>query len=117
MALRLSAPVLGLRKMSMVRVADDSGIVKAQVVGFFRNRWGTGGIGMKCFVKVMDSIDGYGGPKAVSSICVRRKRPTRRIDGTYISFSDNAVVPLAKNKPLGGTLKGNEIYLLIIAVL
>lgn len=103
---QLSSLNLGLRHLSMVRVADDSGIIKARVIAFFRNRWATGGIGMKCHVIVNDKTENYKGPKTISTICVRRKQTTRRKDGSYLSFSDNAVVPLVKNKPLGSKIRG-----------
>ena len=43
----------------------------------------------------------------VKAVVVRQKKFYRRKDGTYISFSDNAVVVLsANNEPKGGRILG-----------
>jgi ribosomal protein L14 len=107
--LKLS-PLSQLWKNTTVRVADSSGVTKAQVIAFFRNRWG-GKIGMKCSVIVTDSVEGYAGENKLTGIVARRKRFTTRKDGMAFKFSDNSVIPLVRNKPVGDKIQGTLFLL------
>ena len=45
--------------------------------------------------------------EVVRAVVVRQKKPFRRVDGSYISFSENAAVILEKEKePKGGRIFG-----------
>lgn len=105
--LRLSSPVLGgVSYGTMMRVADDSGIIKGRLIGIFRNKRCTGGVAAKVRIVVVDAASRYKGPTSIAGIVVRRKKETLRKDGSYLKFSDNAMIPLVRNKPLGATIKG-----------
>lgn len=104
--LRLSSPLYGVGHGTILRVADDSGIIKGRVVGIFRNRKCTGGVSAKVRITVADSAANYKGPLSVAGIVIRRRKETVRKDGSYLKFSDNAMVPLVRNKPLGAAIKG-----------
>ena len=90
-----------LGKESTLKVADNSGAKKLQVIGLGK---GTG----RRFVSVGDivtcSVKGaipHGQVKdheIVKAVIVRTKKENRRKDGTYIRFSENAAVIIDSNK-------------------
>jgi large subunit ribosomal protein L14 len=99
-----------IREYSNLVVADNSGAKKAmcfRVLGGTRRRYAR--IGDIIVVTVKDAIPG--GTVKKSDICravvVRTTRETRRKDGSYIRFSDNAAVIINElNEPRGTRIFG-----------
>jgi large subunit ribosomal protein L14 len=99
-----------IREYSTLVVADNSGAKKAmcfRVLGGTRRRYAR--IGDIIVVTVKDAIPG--GTVKKSDICravvVRTTRETRRKDGSYIRFSDNAAVIINEvNEPKGTRIFG-----------
>ena len=91
---------------SRLVVADNSGAKEAlciRILGNSRRRYA--GIGDKIVISVKDAIP-TGGVKAGTvskAVIVRTKRATRRQDGSFIRFDDNAVVLLNEADELRGT--------------
>jgi len=99
-----------IREYSTLVVADNSGAKKVmcfRVLGGTRKRYAR--IGDIIVVTVKDAIPG--GTVKKSEICravvVRTTRETRRKDGSYIRFSDNAAVIINElNEPKGTRIFG-----------
>jgi large subunit ribosomal protein L14 len=99
-----------IREYSNLVVADNSGAKKVmcfRVLGGTRRRYAR--IGDIIVVTVKDAIPG--GTVKKSDICravvVRSTRETRRKDGSYIRFSDNAAVIINEmNEPRGTRIFG-----------
>ncbi|MGQ0641610.1 MAG: 50S ribosomal protein L14 [Gemmatimonadaceae bacterium] len=84
-----------IQQESMVRVADNSGAKRAQVIrvlGGSRRRYA--GIGDKVVVAVKDALPNGTVKKSevATAVVVRTVKETRRKDGSYIKFDENAVV-------------------------
>ena len=99
-----------IREYSTLVVADNSGAKKVmcfRVLGGTRKRYAR--IGDIIVVTVKDAVPG--GTVKKSEICravvVRTTRGTRRKDGSYIKFSDNAAVIINElNEPKGTRIFG-----------
>jgi large subunit ribosomal protein L14 len=99
-----------IREYSTLVVADNSGAKKVmcfRVLGGTRRRYAR--IGDIIVVTVKDAIPG--GTVKKSEVCravvVRTTRETRRRDGSYIRFSDNAAVIINElNEPKGTRIFG-----------
>jgi large subunit ribosomal protein L14 len=99
-----------IREYSNLVVADNSGAKRVmcfRVLGGTRRRYAR--IGDIVVVTVKDAIPG--GTVKKSDICkavvVRTTRETRRKDGSYIRFSDNAAVIINElNEPRGTRIFG-----------
>jgi large subunit ribosomal protein L14 len=99
-----------IREYSTLVVADNSGAKKVmcfRVLGGTKRRYAR--IGDVIVVTVKDAIPG--GAVKKSDICravvVRTTRETRRKDGSYIRFSDNAAVIINEvNEPKGTRIFG-----------
>eukprot|EP00920_Eleutheroschizon_duboscqi_P020119 GHVT01047948.1.p1 GENE.GHVT01047948.1~~GHVT01047948.1.p1 ORF type:complete len:114 (+),score=3.39 GHVT01047948.1:2443-2784(+) len=88
-----------------------SGIVKACIIGLGRGNHGRGGINHRVRVSVRDKADGCDLPSRTPyGVIIRRRKETRRKDGSYIKFEDNAFVVIAKNKLKGTQIKGPVPY-------
>ena len=95
---------------SVLKPADNSGARRLRVIGGFG---GTGckvaGIG-KIVNAVVDRADPHGAVKdreKVKVVIVRTKKETRRPDGSYVRFDDNAGVVVNKeNLPRGSRIFG-----------
>ena len=79
----------------MVKVADNSGAKTAQVIrvlGGTRRRYA--GIGDRVIVAVKDALPNGTVKKSdvAKAVVVRTVKETRRKDGSYIKFDENAVV-------------------------
>ncbi len=99
-----------IQEYSKLNVADNSG---ARIVQCFRILGGTrrryARIGDIIVVSVKDAIPGAAVKKAevVKAVVVRTTRETRRKDGSYIRFSDNAAVIINdQNEPRGTRIFG-----------
>jgi large subunit ribosomal protein L14 len=84
-----------IQQESMVRVADNSGAKRALVI---RVLGGTGrryaGLGDQVIVAVKDALPNGTVKKSdvAKAVVVRTVKETRRKDGSYIRFDENAVV-------------------------
>ena len=84
-----------IQQESMVRVADNSGAKRAlviRVLGGTRRRYA--GLGDKVIVAVKDALPNGTVKKSdvAKAVVVRTVKETRRKDGSYIRFDENAAV-------------------------
>lgn len=95
---------------TILKSADNSGAKVIQcikVLGGTRRRYAALGDIIVGAVKEAEPRKGVKKHDVVKAVIVRQKKPFRRPDGTYISFSDNAVVVLGTEKePKGGRILG-----------
>jgi large subunit ribosomal protein L14 len=99
-----------LQQESRVKVADNTGakeLLTIRVVGGSGRRYA--GLGDIIVATVKDAIPGGGVKKGevVKAVIVRTVKETRRSDGSYIKFDENAAV-LIKNKE--GEPRGTRIF-------
>lgn len=84
-----------LQRRSVLKVADNSGAKNLYIIGIGR---GTGrrfvGLGdiVTCVVRGANPTGQVKDHEKVKAVIVRTKKETRRPDGSYIRFSDNAAV-------------------------
>jgi len=99
-----------IQQESRLRVADNSGAREAlciRVLGGSKKRYAS--VGDTIVVTVKDALPSGNVKKGVVSrgVVVRTRKQIRRTDGSYISFSDNAVVLLnAAGDPRGTRIFG-----------
>jgi large subunit ribosomal protein L14 len=92
-----------IQQESIVKVADNSGARKAlviRVLGGSKRRYA--GVGDKVVVTIKDAIPTGQVKKGdvVKAVIVRTVKETRRKDGSYIRFDENAVVLITdQNEP------------------
>ena len=84
-----------IQQESVVKVADNSGAKKAQVIrvlGGTRRRYA--GLGDRVIIAVKDALPNGTVKKSevATAVVVRTVKETRRKDGSYIRFDENAVV-------------------------
>lgn len=94
---------------SRLKVADNSGakeVLCIRVLGGTRKRYAR--IGDTIVVTVKDAVPSGNAKKGTVSkaVVVRTKKETRRADGSYIRFDDNAVVLLNNS----GEMRGTRIF-------
>ena len=94
---------------SRLKVADNSGakeVLCIRVLGGTRKRYAR--IGDTIVVTVKDSVPSGNAKKGTVSkaVVVRTRKETRRADGSYIRFDDNAVVLLNAT----GEMRGTRIF-------
>ena len=94
---------------SRLKVADNSGakeVLCIRVLGGTRRRYAR--IGDTILVTVKDAVPSGNAKKGSVSkaVVVRTKKETRRADGSYIRFDDNAVVLLNA----AGEMRGTRIF-------
>jgi len=83
----------------MLKIADNTGAKKLQVIrvlGGYRKRYAV--IGDLVVASVKEAVP-HGGVKksdVVTAVIVRTRKETRRKDGTYIRFDENAAVIIDK---------------------
>ena len=90
-----------IQDRTLVRVTDNSGAKMARVfkvLGGSKRRYAR--IGDKVMVSIQTAEPRKNVKKkdVVCAVVVRQKKPFRREDGSYISFDENAVVIVDKNK-------------------
>ncbi len=95
-----------LQQESRLAVADNSGakeVLCIRVLGGTKKRYAR--IGDVIVVTVKDALPSGNVKKGsvVKAVVVRTKKETRRADGSYIRFDDNAVVLLTPGDELRGT--------------
>lgn len=99
-----------VQQESRLTVADNSGakeVLCIRVLGGTRKRYAS--VGDKIVVSVKSATPSGGVKKGsvATAVVVRVKKEIRRKDGSYIRFSDNAVVLLnAQNEPRGTRIFG-----------
>ncbi len=95
-----------IQQESRLSVADNSGakeVLCIRVLGGTKKRYAR--IGDKIIVTIKDAIPSGNIKKGTvtKAVVVRTKKETRRNDGSYIRFDDNAVVLLTASEELRGT--------------
>ncbi len=98
-----------IQQESVLRIADNTGAKAAlciRVLGGSRRRYA--GVGDLIVATVKDAIPNAGIKKGsvVKAVIVRTAKESRRRDGTYIRFDDNAAVIIDDN----GEPKGTRIF-------
>lgn len=98
-----------IQQESRVKVADNTGakeLLAIRVLGGSGRRYA--GLGDKIVATVKDAIPGSNVKKGdiVQAVIVRTKKATRRTDGSYISFDENAAVLLKTD----GEPRGTRIF-------
>ena len=98
-----------IQQESMVKVADNSGAKRAlviRVLGGTRRRYA--GLGDRVIVAVKDALPNGTVKKSevAKAVVVRTVKETRRKDGSYIRFDENAVVIINDN----GEPKATRIF-------
>lgn len=91
----------------MLAVADNSGAKKLQVIrvlgGYQKHYAGLGDV-VTVVIKVAVPHSGVKKSQVVHAVIVRTKKETRRTDGSYVRFDENAAVIIdRKNKEPKGT--------------
>lgn len=99
-----------IQEQTKVKVTDNTGAKIAQcfrILGGTRKRYAQIGDIIVCAVKKAEPRRTVKKHDKVRGLVVRQKRKFKRADGTYISFSDNAIVIIDdKGKPKGGRIFG-----------
>ena len=98
-----------IQQESRLRVADNTGakeLLTIRVLGGSGRRYA--GLGDVIVATVKDAIPGGNVKKGdvVKAVVVRTKKPTRRVDGSYIKFDENAAVILKND----GEPRGTRIF-------
>ena len=98
-----------IQQESILRIADNTGAKAAlciRVLGGSRRRYA--GVGDVIVATVKDAIPNAGIKKGtvVKAVVVRTAKESRRRDGTYIRFDDNAAVIIDDN----GEPRGTRIF-------
>jgi large subunit ribosomal protein L14 len=94
----------------MLVVADNSGAKKLQclrVLGGYQKRYGRIGDIITCSVKQAVPHGAVKKSEVVHAVIVRTRKETRRTDGSYIRFDDNAAVIVDKESK---EPKGTRIF-------
>lgn len=84
-----------VQSMSYLNVADNSGAKRVQCIRVLGGtRHVSAGVGDRIVVTVKTAIPSAAVRKGtvVRAVIVRTRKETRRVDGTYIRFDDNACV-------------------------
>lgn len=100
-----------IQQESRLKVADNTGakeLLCIRVLGGSGRRYA--GIGDTIVASVKDAIPGGNVKKGevVKAVIVRTKKPSRRLDGSYIRFDENSAVILKSdgNEPRGTRIFG-----------
>ncbi|WRS29071.1 50S ribosomal protein L14 [Actinomycetaceae bacterium MB13-C1-2] len=99
-----------IQQESRLKIADNTGakeILTIRVLGGSKRRYA--GIGDVIVATVKDAIPGGNVKKGevVKAVIVRTKKPSRRPDGSYIRFDENAAVILKNDD---GDPRGTRIF-------
>jgi len=90
-----------IQTQSMLKVADNSGAKLVQcirVLGGYRKRYARLGDIITVTVKSATPHTQIKKGQVVHAVIVRQRKETRRKDGSYIRFDENAVVIIDKDK-------------------
>jgi len=101
-----------IQHRTMLNVADNTGVrilMVIQIYGGSRRKFGYVGDTLNCVVKKALPHTTYKKGDMVKVVLVRAKKETKRSDGSYIRFSDNAgvIIESRENKnPVGTRIFG-----------
>lgn len=100
-----------IQHRSMLTVADNSGAKRLQclrVLGGYKKRYARLGDVITCSVKIAAPRGLVKKGEVVHAVIVRQRKETRRKDGTYIRFDENAAVIIDKKtkEPKGSRIFG-----------
>ncbi|MCX6780934.1 MAG: 50S ribosomal protein L14 [Candidatus Magasanikbacteria bacterium] len=100
-----------IQHRSMLMVADNTGAKKLYafcVLGGNKKRYATIGDLVVCSVKTAEPHGQVKKGDVVTAVIVRQRKETRRADGTYIRFDENAAVIIDKKtkEPKGSRIFG-----------
>ena len=90
-----------IQHRSMLSVADNSGARIVQVIHIFngsRRKFGFLGDILNCVVKEANSTGQVKESEIVKAVLVRSKKEYKRLDGSYVRFSENAAVLIDNQK-------------------
>lgn len=98
-----------IQDTTLLRIADNTGVQRAMVIrvmGGSRRRYAS--VGDVVVVAIKDTVPGAPIKKGTveNAVIVRTRKETRRPDGTYIRFDDNAAVIIDQN----GDPKGTRVF-------
>lgn len=91
---------------SIMSVADNSGAKKLKLIGIpghSKRRFAALGDVVTAVVSGATAVGAVKDHTVVKALIVRTKKETRRRDGSYVRFDDNAAVIVNKDKNLIGT--------------
>lgn len=97
---------------TILKVADNSGaksLLVIQARGGSKRKFGYLGDVLKCVVKEANPIGSVKESEMVEAVLVRTKKEYKRMDGSYIRFSENAAVLIDNQKdknPIGTRIFG-----------
>lgn len=100
-----------IQHRSMLTVADNSGAKKLMVIHIFggsKRRKGSIGDILNCVIKEALPTGQVKSGEIVKVVLVRSKKEVRRVDGSYIRFSDNAGVLI--DNPEDKNPRGTRIF-------
>ena len=95
-----------IQQETRLAVADNTGareVMCIKVLGGSRRRYAGNGDVIICSVKSVNSASEIKKKAVVRAVVVRCSHPTRRPDGSYIRFDNNAVVLIDKDSNPRGT--------------
>eukprot|EP00923_Selenidium_pygospionis_P023186 GHVN01040228.1.p1 GENE.GHVN01040228.1~~GHVN01040228.1.p1 ORF type:complete len:130 (+),score=16.01 GHVN01040228.1:274-663(+) len=95
----------GLQHRSMVRFADDLGVVKGMIITAMGRHRGPGAHA-KVIIRDRKSSSKLKGVKSQDTMIVRTKVWSSRKDGILCRFTENSVVAMKKTAPVGSMVKG-----------
>jgi large subunit ribosomal protein L14 len=100
----------GIFNQTMVKCADNSGVLLGKVINVFdiktrRRRVPGAAVGDMVKISVTKGKPELVG-QLMNAVVIRQRKPYKRMDGTWITFEDNAVIILTPE----GDVKGTEIY-------
>jgi large subunit ribosomal protein L14 len=90
---------------AVLKLADNSGAKKLKVIGIpgSNKKYVRVGDLVTAVVSGATSVGAVSDHTVVRAVLVRAKKETRRKDGSYIRFDDNAAVVVDKDKNMVGT--------------
>lgn len=100
-----------IQHRSILNVADNTGARKLQVIHIFqgsRRKFGYLGDTLNCVVKEATATGTVKESEIVKAVLVRAKKEHKRIDGSYIRFSENAAVLI--DNPKDKNPRGTRIF-------
>jgi len=98
-----------IQKESRLQVADNTGakvLLCIGIIGSTRKRFAYVGDRIKCTVKKALPGGSVKKGEVVEAVIVRTRKETRRPDGSYIRFGDNAAVIIKDKEPLATRIFG-----------
>ncbi len=98
-----------IQERSILKVTDNSGAKTVRcfrILGGSKRRYARIGDIVVASVQKAEPRKQVKKKDIVRALVVRHRAPTRRLDGSYIRFDDNAVVLLEKGEPRGTRIFG-----------